>query len=181
MPETAPAAGFRLDEFTPADADGVNRVALAAFRQYRHDYADWPRFSGLIGDMASLAKSAELIVARVGDRVAGAVAYVGPGREKAPFFERSWPVLRMLVVDPEFRGRGIGRALTRECIRRAARDGAPLIALHTSRIMTAALSLYGRMGFRFLREAPEICGVPYGIHVLELGKETAGGAGEPAR
>lgn len=176
MPETTPATGFRLDDFTPADADGVNRVALAAFRQYRHDYADWPRFSGLVGDMASLAKSAELVVARVGDRVAGAVAYVGPGRGKAPFFATEWAVLRMLVVDPEFRGRGIGRALSRECIRRAARDEAPLIALHTSRIMTAALALYGRMGFRFLREAPEICGVPYGIHVLSL--EAGAGAEE---
>lgn len=176
MPETAPATGFRLDDFTPADADGVNRVALAAFHQYRHDYRDWPRFLGLIGDMAALAKSAELIVARVDDRVAGAVAYAGPGREKAPIFAVEWAVLRMLVVDPDLRGRGIGRALTRECIRRAARDGAPLIALHTSPIMTTALSLYGRMGFRYEREAPDICGVPYGVHVLPL--EAGAGAEE---
>jgi ribosomal protein S18 acetylase RimI-like enzyme len=121
--------------------------------------------------MAALAESAELIVARVDGRVAGAVAYVGPGKEKAPFFSREWPVLRMLVVDPEFRGRGIGRALAQECIRRAVRDKAPLIALHTSRIMKVALSLYERMGFRYLREAPAICGVPYGVYVLALDNE----------
>lgn len=171
----------RLDEFAPADADAINQVALAAFRQYRHEYADWPAFSGRIGDMAALAASAELIVARVDGRIAGAVAYVGPGREKAPFFAAEWPILRMLVVDPGYRGRGVGRALARECIRRAVRDKAPLIALHTSPIMKVALAMYERMGFRFEREAPDICGVPYGVYVLALAEAMPGPAIAPSR
>lgn len=163
---------YCLDGFAPADAEQVSRVALAAFRQYRDEYADWEGFSERIAKMALLAPTSELIVARVGERVAAAVAYVGPGREKAAFFEGEWAILRMLVVDPAFRGMGIGKALTRACIRRALRDGAPLIALHTSHIMTVALSMYERLGFRFEREAPMIHGVPYGIYVLKLGPGT---------
>ncbi len=161
----------QLSDFTSADADAVNRIALSAFRQYQHEYKDWEVFSGRIANMAALAESAELIVARFGDQIAGAVAYVGPGKEKASFFENEWPILRMLVVEPGFRGMGIGRALVQECIKRAVRDGAPLIALHTSHIMKAALSMYERMGFRLEREAPAICGVPYGVYVLELEPE----------
>jgi ribosomal protein S18 acetylase RimI-like enzyme len=157
-----------LSEFTPADAEAINQIAIAAFAQYQHAYEDWAVFSSRIGNMAALAESAELIVARVDGRIAGAVAYMGPGKEKAPFFSREWPILRMLVVEPHFRGRGIGHALTQECIRRAVRDNAPLIALHTSHIMKVALSMYERMGFRFAREAPTICGVPYGVYVLKL-------------
>jgi putative SOS response-associated peptidase YedK len=58
-----------------------------------------------------------------------------PNRPKAPFFEPDWPIVRMLVVDPAARGRGVGRALMDECCRRARRDGSRVLALHTSPIM----------------------------------------------
>ena len=74
----------------------------------------------------------------------------------------------MLVVDPASRGRGIGRLLTEECIRRARRDQAPLIALHTTLIMSVALPMYLRMGFKLLRAAPPIHGVPYAIYTMAL-------------
>jgi ribosomal protein S18 acetylase RimI-like enzyme len=164
----------RPTDFEPADACAVNRLALAAFEQYRDAYRDWAQFSQRIGDMPSLASSAEIIVAREGAELVGAVAYVGPGRPKADFFPREWPVLRMLVVEPTFRGRGIGRLLTEECIARASRDAAPLIALHTSPLMQVALAMYLRMGFRFERSAPEIHGVPYGIYTKSLASGTPG-------
>ena len=66
----------------------------------------------------------------------------------------------MLVVDPAARGRGLGRLLTEECIRRARRDGAGAIALHTSPIMQVALAMYLRLGFVLLRDAPPVFGVP---------------------
>jgi ribosomal protein S18 acetylase RimI-like enzyme len=74
----------------------------------------------------------------------------------------------MLVVDPAQRGKGVGRALTDECLRRARRDGASVIALHTSPIMTVALSMYLRMGFERLRDAPPIYGVPYAVYLKAL-------------
>jgi ribosomal protein S18 acetylase RimI-like enzyme len=73
-----------------------------------------------------------------------------------------------LVVDPPARGHGLGRALTEECIRRAQRDEAPIIGLHTTPIMTVALPMYLRMGFNLHGEAPPICGVPYAIYTMAL-------------
>ena len=162
------AMAYQLSEFTPADAAAVNQVALAAFQSYWHAYQDWEAFARQIASMAKLSETSEVIVAKVGGQVVGAVAYVGPGKPKAPFFDPAWPILRMLVVAPDFQGMGIGRALTDECIRRALRDGAALIALHTSRIMQVALVMYEHRGFRFVRDAPMICGVPYGVYVLTL-------------
>ena len=74
----------------------------------------------------------------------------------------------MLVVDPAARGRGLGRMLTEECMRRARRDGAEMIALHTSPIMQVALAMYLRLGFVPLRDSPPIFGVPYRIYLKRL-------------
>jgi len=71
--------------------------------------------------MSALADTAELIGATTAVRLVGARAYVGPGKPKAGFFHGAWPIIRMLVVHPESRGLGIGRALTNNS-RRAVRD-----------------------------------------------------------
>lgn len=164
---------YLLRDFRAEDSDAVNRVALAAFDEYRTAYSNWPTFSRGIGNMSVLASESEIIIAVTPELVVGAVAYVGPGKPKAEFFESAWPIIRMLVVLPEFRGQGIGRALTNECIRRARRDGASCVALHTTPIMKVALPMYQRMGFEFQKDVPAIFGVPYGVYVKRLGNQQA--------
>ena len=157
-----------LRVYRQGDAADVDRVALAAFHEFRSHYSDWPAMAASIAQTSKLADSGEIIVAELEARIIGAVTYVAPGRPKAAHFDPSWPIIRMLVVDPAARGGGAGRALTEECIRRAQRDGCRMLALHTSPIMTIALPMYVRMGFRLLREAPPIHGVPYGVYVMQL-------------
>ena len=159
---------YQLRAFCSNDGVAVNQIALAAFEEYRHQYDDWDAFSRIIGNMASLHEVGELIVATVREQIVGAVVYVGPGVEKGPYFSAEWPIMRMLVVSPRYRGHGIGRSLAGECIRRANRDGAPLIALHTTPIMTVALPMYERLGFKCQKETPKIFGVPYRVYVKEL-------------
>ena len=157
-----------IRDFVPRDAPAVNAVALAAFEQYRDHYADWAAFSPSVGSMASLAEHGELIVAELEDRIAGAAVYFGPAAAKPPLFDPQWAIIRMLVVDPAARGRGLGRALTHECIGRAERDRAEAIALHTSPIMHVALRMYLRLGFALYREASPIFGVPYAVYRKRL-------------
>src|SRR5688572_5195495 len=94
------AMNFEIGDFTSSDAEAVNRVALSAFQQYQNEYYYWGALSSRIGNIAGLAEFGELVVAKVEGEVAGAVAYVGPGKAKAAFFAPEWPILRMLVVDP---------------------------------------------------------------------------------
>ncbi|MBV8839008.1 MAG: GNAT family N-acetyltransferase, partial [Alphaproteobacteria bacterium] len=130
----------------------------------------WQEFAKRVGAMASLTESgAEIIVASSEDgSVAGAVAYFGPGAPKEEPFDPAWALIRMAVVDPVARGHGLGRLLTEECIRRARRDGAAVIALHTSPIMQVALGMYLRLGFVLLRQVPPRFGVPYRIYLKRL-------------
>ena len=154
--------------FASGDSEAVNRLAVAAFAPFAPHYSDWPAMAVNLAKMSALADSGEIIVAEDDGNIAGAVAYIPPNAPKAAFFDVSWPIIRMLVVDPQSRGKRIGRILTDECLARARRDGAKVIALHTSSIMTVALPMYLRMGFAKLRDAPPILGVDYAVYTKAL-------------
>jgi len=157
-----------LREFAAADAPVINRLAVAAFSQYKTAYNDWPAMTKVLEKMSEMAATAEVVVAEHDNRVVGAVGYLPPFAPKAAHFKAQWPLIRMLVVDPDARGIGAGRALSEACIGRARRDHAAEIALHTSEMMTVALPMYLRMGFERFSDAPDLFGVPYGIYVKRL-------------
>jgi ribosomal protein S18 acetylase RimI-like enzyme len=159
---------FMLRDYRGDDAEAVNALALGAFAQYQADYDDWPGFARKIAGMSALSAAAELVVATRGERLVGAVAYVAPGAPKAEFFDPAWAIVRMLVVAPDCRGEGIGRALTLACEQRARRDGARTMALHTSPIMEVALGMYLRMGFAVERAVAPIHGVAYNVYTKSL-------------
>ena len=159
---------LRLRDFRAADAPRINRLAVAAFAQFKPHYSDWPAMVASLGQMATLAESGDIILAEHAGQIIGAVTYVAPGRPKPSCFDAGWPIIRMLVVDPDSRGLGTGRALTEECIGRARRDGSPVIALHTSPFMTVALSMYVRMGFERVREGPFIFGAPSAVYLKHM-------------
>ena len=55
--------------------------------------------------------------------------------------------IRLLGVDPRFRGTGTGKALTLACIQLARQNGHSQIILHTTQAMQVAWDLYHKIGF----------------------------------
>ncbi|RFB80463.1 bifunctional helix-turn-helix transcriptional regulator/GNAT family N-acetyltransferase [Methylovirgula sp. 4M-Z18] len=62
--------------------------------------------------------------------------------------------LRLLYVEPEARGMGVGKMLVDACVERACAVGYRRIDLWTNSILTSALRLYQRAGFRLVHEEP---------------------------
>lgn len=85
------------------------------------------------------ARSAAWIAEVDGERAGSVFCVPGAGEDTA--------VLRLLLVEPGFRGLRIGSRLTDECLRFARRAGYRRMTLWTNDVLTSARHIYQRAGF----------------------------------
>ena len=145
-----PAAG--------AERDRVQELVLASYAEFEPSLepAHWVGLQAALRRIVAPGAPGVLLVATSGSTLAGTVTYLPAGPREYRHVPQSWAVVRGMAVPTALRGRGVGRLLLRECLRRAEADGVPAVGLHTAAIMTAARRMYQSEGFVQLSDFPRL-------------------------
>jgi ribosomal protein S18 acetylase RimI-like enzyme len=140
----------RRDEYE--DAGEVTSLAYREFVQPGE--AAWEDYLRHIADVATRARTAQVLVAVNGDAILGTATLELDHRidDDDPPLASDEAHIRMLGVHPEARRRGVARALMEACFARALAAGRTRITLHTTHRMTTAQRMYEQMGFERLAD-----------------------------
>jgi GNAT superfamily N-acetyltransferase len=149
LDDAAPPDAFVLRAPRPGD---LGWIVQAHGRLYAEQYGWDDSFEALVaGIVADYAKDHDprreaAWIAELDGEPAGCALCVRREEDIAQ--------LRLLLVDPRARGRGIGGRLIEECLRFAQRAGYKRITLWTNDILHEARRLYERAGFELVESAP---------------------------
>ena len=114
-----------------------------------------PNYYKMLANIGELTKnpSTELLVAVSEDgKITGGVVYFDDmlyyGSGGTATKEKDASGFRLLAVDPDVRGKGIGKLLTLECIRKVEEKHQSKVVIHTTKAMQVAWKMYEKLGFK---------------------------------
>lgn len=139
-------------QVTEAEYAVAGDICVAAYRADGQLDPAADSYAAVLADVAGRAAHGDVLVAvddsSTGEREPlGCVTFVLPGSRYAEIARPGEGEFRMLAVDPGAQGRGVGAALVRACLDRAAALGCTAVAICTRDFNKTALRLYGRFGF----------------------------------
>ena len=136
----------------PDELDEVGRLTVEVYVAGGHAKPAGT-YAAELADAAWRARNAELLVAiDASGKVLGTITVCVPGSPVANMSRPGELEFRMLAVARGARRRGVGEALVKFVLRRAAAIGAHSVVLCSAQGMHAAHRLYARLGFCRLPE-----------------------------
>ncbi|TDL80429.1 GNAT family N-acetyltransferase [Peribacillus frigoritolerans] len=134
----------------------VRMQRLEGYKEYRSLVSEdhWYALKGTLSSDSDLNKGVEIFVAEIENQLAGSIVLF-PGKMASYEWTSDspdYPEIRMLAVDHQYRGHGIGRALVQHCIDLSAKQGYSFVGLHTADFMKNAIALYTKMNFERVPE-----------------------------
>jgi ribosomal protein S18 acetylase RimI-like enzyme len=140
----------QIREILPGEHEETGRLIQRAYAEYaRPGDPLWEGYFGMLADVASRAGFAPVLVAVAGRRIVGTVTVeLDRTIEGTGGLQPGQANVRLLAVDPQARGRGVGQRLVRACVQVGRGAGKEVLTLHTTEQMAAAQRIYRTLGFR---------------------------------
>lgn len=156
MSRPSSATEITVDEARPEEYETIARLSVEAYREFEPLWSErWPLVVEGLEGVAARAEHGVVLVARAGENPVGTATIHPTSDPHRNRWAPDWAVLRKLAVAPASRGQGIGSLIVQACVQRATDLGSPALALRTMEFMSAARSMYERMGFQYLDDHAE--------------------------
>ena len=154
------------------DIPQLQTLGLLSYGAYEQvlGEAAWAKMGYTCGSESTytdLIKIAQSFVCELNGQIIG-MAFLIPQGNPMGFFKTEWAYIRLIGVAPDYRGKGIGKKLTRICIEFAKQSGEKIIALHTSEFQFPANYIYESLGFKKLKELEPIYNKKYFLYTMNL-------------
>jgi GNAT superfamily N-acetyltransferase len=105
-----------------------------------------------VGELTSKPATELLVAVSPDNHIAGAVVYFSDmkfyGSGGTATQEQNAAGFRLLAVSNSMRGKGIGKLLTQECVRKAKEKNLAQMIIHTTKSMQTAWKMYEGVGFK---------------------------------
>lgn len=149
-------AVFSVRNALPSEYEEIGRLMVGVYGRLDGfpKEAEQPNYYKMLANVGELTAKPEtelLVADSLEGNIAGAVVYFGDmqyyGSGGSATKEKNAAGFRLLAVKPEMRGRGIGKLLTMECIRKTKEKGLSQLIIHTTMAMQTAWKMYESIGF----------------------------------
>jgi len=142
-----------IETLAEQDKEETRKVLLESYEQYQHtfeDLDDWHSYYEAIKVSLDNPHIESVLVAKSEDQILGTLQIYGSSEHAydRPELNIQGPIIRLLGVHPEARGKGIATELLKAGLDYARAQQAPSLYLHTSDKMADAIRLYERLGFQ---------------------------------
>jgi ribosomal protein S18 acetylase RimI-like enzyme len=153
------------------DFEALKQLGILAYSPFERDLEKehWHQLKAYLHDECSLKeliKKSTVWVYEDNSQIVGMAFLLGSGNG-THIFSNDTAYIRMVGVNPSYRGRGIAKQLTQQCIAHTKQNGETGLELHTSEFMEVARHLYESLGFERVKELSPIFGKRYWLYRLK--------------
>ena len=141
----------------PIEFEAIGKLMVQVYSQLegfpkKSEQPDYYTMLASIGELTKKSKTELLVAVSSEGKIVGGIVYFGDmkyyGSGGTATKEQNASGFRLLAVEPSARGRGIGKLLTDECIRKTKNQKHKKLVIHTTNAMQVAWKMYEDIGFK---------------------------------
>jgi N-acetylglutamate synthase-like GNAT family acetyltransferase len=147
---------FKIRNAQPEEFEQIGQLMVSVYSNLQNfpKPDEQPAYYTMLANVGDLINKpgTEILVAESAKKIVGAVVYFADmqfyGSGGIATQEKNTAGFRLLAVDMQARGTGVGKALTLECVRKAKAQARRQVIIHTTMAMQNAWQMYERIGFK---------------------------------